>query len=98
MLQYARERFAVMLGWNPLGDPGTGMAKVVRIRLRQEVYGFGGLCQRMHETVPPHRVIGRVNVNRSPLHPPIFFGGAYQYYIPNLNSAHVQPSGTNMIP
>ena len=75
MLAYARETFAVMLGWNALSLPQTGLARVVRIQLTQPVYGFGGLCQRMREAVPPNRVVGRVNNSRST---PIFMGGAYQ--------------------
>jgi hypothetical protein len=98
MLTYARATFAVMLGWNALGVVQSGLAKVVRIRLTQSVYGFGGLCQRMQETVPPERVVGRLNVHQSPLKPPTFMGGAYQLYIPNLTAIHVQTIGSNLIP
>ena len=98
MLAYAREVFAVMLGWNSLGVPQSGLAKVVRVRLTQPVYGFAGLCQRMREVVPAHRVVGRVNVHQSPLHPPTFAGGAYQLYIPNLTAAHLLAVGSNLIP
>ena len=98
MMEYARETFAVMLGWNSLSIPQLGMARVVRIRLTQPVYAFGGLCQRMRETVNPKRVIGKVNPRKSPLNPPTFMGGAYQLYIPNLTAAHVQSTGMNLIP
>jgi hypothetical protein len=98
MLTYARETFAVMLGWNALGVLQSGLAKVVRIRLTQSVYGFGGLCQRMRETVPPQRIVGQLNVHQSPLKPPTFMGGAYQLYIPNLTAAHVQAIGSDLIP
>lgn len=98
MLEYARETFAVMLGWNSLGIPQSGLAKVVRIRLTQPVYGFGGLCQRMRETINPKRVIGKVNPRQSPMNPPTFMGGAYQLYIPNLTAAHVHGIGMSLIP
>ena len=98
ILTYARDKFAVMLGWNSLGNPQSGMAKVVRIRLLQAVYGFGGLTQRQRETVDPKRVVGTVNVHKSPLNPPIFMGGAYQLYIPNLTGSTVQAVGSNLIP
>ncbi len=98
MLAYARETFAVMLGWNSLGITQLAMAKIVRIKLRQPVYGFGGICQRMRETVPSKRVVGTLSPNQSPLNPPIFMGGAYQLYIPNLTAAYVQASGTYLLP
>ena len=98
MLIYARNKFAVMLGWNSLGNTQSGMAKVVRIRLLQAVYGFGGRTQRQREKVDPNRVVGTVNVNKSPLKLPIFMGGAYQLYIPNLTGATVQVVGSNLIP
>jgi hypothetical protein len=55
VLEYAREAFAVMLNWNTLGQPATGLAKVERIRLRESVYGFAGACQRMRESLSPEK-------------------------------------------
>ncbi|HVK15271.1 MAG TPA: hypothetical protein VM597_41410 [Gemmataceae bacterium] len=98
MLTYAREAFAVMLGWNALALLQSGLAKVVRIGLTQPVYGFGGSCQRMREAVPAGRVVGRLNVHKSPLNPPTFRGGAYQFYVPNLTAAHLRPLGSSLIP
>lgn len=97
MVEYVRETFAVMLGWNALGVPQLGMARAVRIALAEPTYGFGGICQRMHETVPAGRVKGSLSSSESPLAPPKFMGGAYQLYIPNLKARHVRPLGTHLI-
>ena len=50
LLQYVREVFAVMLGWNAMGTPQSGFVRVVRFRLLQPVYGFGGLVAPQVQT------------------------------------------------
>jgi hypothetical protein len=98
MLEYGRAKFAVMLQWNALGNTQSGLAKVVEISLKQPVYAFGGFNQRMRETVPAGRVVGTLNVHRSPLNPPIQMGGAYQYYIPNLTGTEALVVRNYMLP
>ena len=96
MLDYARDRFAVMLQWNSLGVPNTGLAKAVHITLKQPVYGFGGLCQRVHEA--PAEGGRRIKPGREAVAPPKFRGGAYQVFIPNLPSSAVNAGRTTMVP
>lgn len=95
MLLYARKAFAVMFQWNTLGDLQLGMAKCVRIRLKQPVWAFGGLCAEMTEDidnmVKNRTVIGQLSEKDSAMPIPVWHGGAYQLYIPNLTSAHVVP-------
>lgn len=94
VLEYARQRFAVMFEWNTLGGPAAGqhgLARVERVRLTAPVYGFAGLCQQMWESP---RAAQKGRILRQPV---VWRGGAVQLYIPNLTPAQVAVQAANYV-
>lgn len=90
-VEYARERLAVMFGWNALADTQLGLAKVLRVVLTQPVYGFYGKCQRMPNDRAP--------LQKPPAgQPASLAGGAYQIWIPNLTADYFTATGTSLLP
>lgn len=92
MLEYARRAFAVMYSWNTLSIPQSGFAKVLRIVIKQSVYGFMGHNQRMPDDVEGLRAQMGVPSGRASL-----MGGAVQIWIPNLTADYYTAMGTSML-
>ena len=110
LLQYVREVFAVMLGWNAMGTPQSGFVRVVRFRLLQPVYGFGGLVAPQvqtnffedHDPVKrdkkQKRIIKHLTRDEAIQPMPNLIGGAYQFWIPNLKSEYVGSQCIHLLP
>ena len=109
--QYVRQVFAVMLGWNSLSTSQSGFVRVVRFRLRQPIWAFGGIVGPQDQTqffrdwkpdrwdgLPAQRIVGEISDSCAAQPMPNLIGGAYQFWIPNLKGEYVASQCIHLLP
>lgn len=101
ILDYARERHAVMFEWNAMTGIQGVFVRAPVIRLRESVYGFHGRCQRMTNDRIPLSARSRKVIaasSRPAASPTLLRGGGSQLWIPNLRYEQWALAAFHMLP